>query len=101
LHNNAPSNSALVAKTFLAKHGVVEIIHPYHSPDVTASDFFLFPKVKTALKGKRFIDVEDIKKNVMAELNTVPLEAFDNCFQELLKQCKKCIQVGRDCFENK
>jgi hypothetical protein len=31
--------------------------------------------VKTALKGKRCQDVEDIKKNVMAELNAVPLEA--------------------------
>jgi hypothetical protein len=35
---------------------------------------FLFPAVITALKGKRFQDVEDIKKNVMAELNTFPLE---------------------------
>jgi hypothetical protein len=32
--------------------------------------------VKTALKRKRFLDVEDIKKNVTAELNTVCLEAF-------------------------
>jgi hypothetical protein len=32
--------------------------------------------VKTAFKGKRFQDVEDIKKNVTAELNVIPLEAF-------------------------
>jgi hypothetical protein len=32
--------------------------------------------VKTALKGKRFQDVEDIKKNVTAKLNAVPLKAF-------------------------
>jgi hypothetical protein len=32
--------------------------------------------VKTTLKGKRFEDVEDIKKNIMAKLNIVPLEAF-------------------------
>jgi hypothetical protein len=36
---------------------------------------FLFPKVKTALGGKRFQDV-DIKKKVEAELNAPPLEAF-------------------------
>jgi hypothetical protein len=39
--------------------------------------------VKTVLKGKRFQDVEDIKKNVTAELNAVPLEAFADCFQKL------------------
>jgi histone-lysine N-methyltransferase SETMAR len=76
LHNNAPSHSALVAKTFLAKHGVVEISHPPCSPDLAPEYFFLFPTVKTALKGKRFQNVEDIKKNVTAELNALPLEAF-------------------------
>jgi hypothetical protein len=55
--------------------------------------------VKTALKGKRFLDVEDIKKKVMAELNTVSLEAFAQCFQKLFKQSNKCIQVGGDYFE--
>jgi hypothetical protein len=36
--------------------------------------------VKTALKGKRLQDVENIKKNMVAELNAVPLEAFADCF---------------------
>jgi hypothetical protein len=46
---------------------------------------FLFPKVKTALKGKRFQDIKDIKKNMMAELKAVRLEAFAKCFQKLIK----------------
>jgi hypothetical protein len=61
---------------FLAKHSVVEISQPPCSPDLAPADFFIFPVVETALKGKRFQDVEDIKKNVTAELNTVPLEVF-------------------------
>jgi hypothetical protein len=40
--------------------------------------------VKTALKGKRFQDTEDIKENVTAELNAPPLEAFADCFQKFL-----------------
>jgi hypothetical protein len=67
-------------KTFLAKHGVVEISHPPCSPDLAPADFFLCPTVKSALKGKRFQDVEDIKKNVTAGLNAVPLESFADCF---------------------
>jgi hypothetical protein len=39
--------------------------------------------VKTALKGKRFQDAEDIKKNVTAELNALPLEAPADYFQNL------------------
>jgi hypothetical protein len=86
-------------KTFLAKHGVVEISHPHYSPDLAPADSFLFPTAKTALKGKRFQDVEDIKKNVTAELNAVILEAFADCFQKLFERYNKCFQVGGDCFE--
>jgi hypothetical protein len=49
--------------------------------------------VKTALNGKRFQDVEDIKKSVTAEVNAIPLEAFADCFQKLFERCNKCIQV--------
>jgi hypothetical protein len=47
LHDNAPSHFALAVKTFLAKHGVVEISNPPYSPDLApAHFFFLFPTVK-------------------------------------------------------
>jgi hypothetical protein len=46
-----------------------------------------------------FSDAEDNKKNMTAELNTLILEVFANCFQKLFKKCNKCIQVGGDYFE--
>jgi hypothetical protein len=98
LHDNAPSYSALAVKTFLAKHDVVEIIH---APDLLIPHqrlFFLFPTVKAALKGKRYQDVKDIKKNVTTELNAVCLETSVDCFQKLFKRFNKRIQVG-DYFE--
>jgi hypothetical protein len=79
-HENAPSDSALVVKILLAKQSVMEISHPPRYPDLAPADIFLFPTVKTALKGEMFQDVEDIKKIVTAELNAVPLEAFAGCF---------------------
>jgi hypothetical protein len=36
--------------------------HPPSSTGSTLNDFFLFPKIKYALKGRRFQDIEDIKK---------------------------------------
>jgi hypothetical protein len=71
-------------KTFLVKHGVVEISHPSYSPDLAPMDFFLFPTVITALKGKRFQGVKHIKKNLKAELNAVRLAAINDCFKKLL-----------------
>jgi hypothetical protein len=100
LHDNAPSHSALVVEAFLPKHGVVEISHPPYS-HLAPGDLFLFPTVKTAIKVKRFQDVEDIKKNVTAELNAVPLEACAGCFQKHFERCNKCFQVGGDYSEYK
>jgi histone-lysine N-methyltransferase SETMAR len=86
-------------KIFLAKYGAVRISHPPYSPDLSPAKFSLFPTVKTALKGKRFEDVEDIKKNVTAEMNAIPLGAISDCFQKLFVRCNKSIQVGGDYFE--
>lgn len=99
LHDNAPAHSSLIVRSFLMKHAIVEINHPPYSPDLAPADFFLFPKVKTVLKGQRFADVEDIKKNVTAELNTVSPDAFVDCFQKLLERHSKCINVNGDYFE--
>jgi hypothetical protein len=62
---------------------------------------FLFPNMETALKGKRFQEVEGIKINMTAELGAVLLEAFADCFQKLFKRLNKYIQVGEDYFEYK
>jgi transposase len=35
---------------------------PPYSPDLAPNDVWLFPKIKSALKGRRFQDIEDIKK---------------------------------------
>ncbi|KAJ8961401.1 hypothetical protein NQ318_014646 [Aromia moschata] len=50
--DNAPVHSTtLSVKAFLAKCGITVLEHPPYSPDLA---IFLFPKVKSALKGTRF-----------------------------------------------
>jgi hypothetical protein len=46
---------------------------------------FSFPQVKIALKGKRFQDVEDIKENVKAELNSFLWRHSPTLFKNFLK----------------
>jgi transposase len=73
-------------KIFLANRDVVEMCHAPYSPDLAPADYFPFPKMKIALKGKRFQDVEDIKKNVTAKLNALLSETFSDCFQKRFKR---------------
>jgi histone-lysine N-methyltransferase SETMAR len=53
-HDNAPCHAALSVREFLAKHSIPVAPHPPYSPDLAPCDFFLFPRLKSTLKGKRF-----------------------------------------------
>jgi hypothetical protein len=55
--------------------------HPPYSPDLAPCDFWLFPKLKNALKGQRFADIPDVQRNVTMLLRCIPENDFEDCFQ--------------------
>ncbi|KAJ4434242.1 hypothetical protein ANN_22791 [Periplaneta americana] len=73
-HDNVPAHSSQLIHTFLAKHGITTVRQPPYSPDLAPCDFWLFPKLKTPLKGSRFESREEIMRNATTELNTIPKE---------------------------
>ncbi|KAJ4425689.1 hypothetical protein ANN_27885 [Periplaneta americana] len=81
-HDNAPAHSSQLIHTFLAKHGITTVRQPPYSPDLAPCDFWLFPKLKTPLKGSRFESREEIMRNATTELNTIPKEDFQRCFRQ-------------------
>lgn len=74
----------------LANHGKLISPLPYLS-DLMADDSFLFPSIHTTFKGKWFHEVEGRKKNFIAELSAVPLNAFNNYFVQLLEKVKSML----------
>ena len=63
-HDNAPAHSSNLVQQFLAKHKIVQLHQPPYSLDIAPCDFWIFPKLKMALKGKRFDDIETIQSNM-------------------------------------
>jgi hypothetical protein len=59
-------------KQLLAQKSITEIEHPPHCPDLDPDDFWLFPKIKSALKERRFQDIEDTQKNESYSTKGVP-----------------------------
>jgi len=70
--DDAPANSVL--SVFFAKHTVTVLEHPPFSPDVTLHDFFLFPKIKSELKGTRFESMETLKIKATEILNKLMIK---------------------------
>ena len=53
---------------FLVKHQITQVTQPPYGPDLAPSDFSLFPKLKSPLKGKEFQTIHEIQENTMGQL---------------------------------
>jgi hypothetical protein len=74
--------------------------HSLHTPQIShQAYFFLFPKLKSTLKGRRFESIEVIKTNSLAHLRSIPKTAFQVCFRTLKKCWQRCIQSRGEYFE--
>jgi len=74
---------------------VTVVPQPPYSPDLAPADFFLFPKLKSSLKGRRFQTVEEIEENSIWDLCAIP----QNAFQNWKKRWEWCIKSGGEYFE--
>jgi hypothetical protein len=86
----------LSIKQFLTQKSINEMDYPPFFPDLALNDFWLFPKIKFALKGQRFLDIEDIQKNVTMILETFPQQEFQKYFQQWQQHhWAKCMPAQR------
>jgi hypothetical protein len=63
---------------------------PYF-PDLAPVDFYLFPRLKSGLKGQRFCDSTDIIETLTEELKRLTPNYFQECFQHLYNHQQQCI----------
>ena len=98
-HDNARAHTSLLVREFLAKNNTVTMPQPPYSPDMAPRDFFLFPKIKRTLKGRRFTAIDDIKSASLKELKAIPKIEFEKCFEDCEKRWQKCIISNGDYFE--
>ena len=96
-HDNAPAQTSLLIREFLAKNNTMP--QPPYSPDMAPCHFFLFPKIKRTLKGRRFTAIDDIKSASLKELKAITKIEFQKCFEDWKKRWHKCIISNGDYFE--
>jgi transposase len=98
-HNNVLAHASLLIRSYLAKHQISVVPHSPYSPDLAPAGFFLFPKLKTTLKGRRFQTIEEIQENVTREMRAITESAFQEAFQQWKKRWERCITSRGDYFE--
>jgi len=68
LHDNAPAHRSVLVQDFLAKINMTTLEHPPYYPDLATTNFYLYFRLKSALKGRRYCDVNYVIKNATEEL---------------------------------
>ncbi|UYV73920.1 hypothetical protein LAZ67_11001446 [Cordylochernes scorpioides] len=98
-HDNAPAHTSLLVRDLLAKNNTLMMPQPPYSPDLAPCDFFLFPKLKRPMKGRRYATLDEIKTASKEELKKILKNDFLKCFEDWKNRWHKCIIFHGDHFE--
>ena len=73
--------------------------HPPYSPDLAPADFFLFPKLKRMLSGRKYGSCNAVASAVYQCLKRMPKPDYKNAFRKWLKRLKLCVSHNGEYFE--
>ena len=105
---NAPAHTSQVAMTTTTECGFEVLPHPPYSPDMAPSDFYLFPKLKSNLRGTQFGSNEGViaarsNEGVIAAMNEYLEDQEKDSYLEgiskLEQKWTKCIALKGDYIE--
>ncbi len=99
LDNNASPHTSYDTMTFHHQVRTHRGNHPPYSPDLAPSDFFLFPRMKSELRGENFANKDDLKEQVRTVLDKIPKDDFKQCFIQLQRRWAKCVKNDGQYFE--
>ncbi|PNF16923.1 hypothetical protein B7P43_G04205 [Cryptotermes secundus] len=81
------------------KQGRVEACCALKEESRNDQKFFLFPRMKRDMKGKRFADVAEVKEKTTEALSSISKDEFRQCFEKWNKRLDKCTSVSGEYFE--
>ena len=95
---NASPHKTKTVNEFLMKKQICVMDYPSYSFDLSLCDYFLFPKLKTAIKGAFYDDVPTIQSAVTQVLKNIPKTEFKKSIDKLDDRSKRCIESNGTYF---
>jgi hypothetical protein len=75
------------------------ISQPPYYPDLESCNFFMFPKMKFKLKGRRFDTIEKIQAESQRVLDSLTEKDFQETLQKWRIRCDRCLHARGNYFE--
>lgn len=99
LHDNAPAHNAHETAQVAQTCGYQILPHPPYSPDLAPSDFFLFREMKKPLRGRRFVDNNDVIREVEGWFSGQNVGFYSGGLKQVKGRWEKCVAIGGDYVE--
>ena len=99
LHDNASGHRALATQNKMAYLGFQCLDNQPYSPDLSPSDYHLFPGLKKQLEGRYFSSDTEIIAAAETWLEIQILNFFLSGLRKLQQRAKKCIELHGEYVE--
>ena len=99
LHDNAPAHTSSLVTQYLKPERVTMLPIPPYSPDLAPCDFYLFPKLKNFLSGRKYRSRQALGSAVYQCLRTIPESSYRDAFKKWIHRLKLCISHHGEYFE--
>jgi hypothetical protein len=99
LHDNVPVHTLVAAKAAIQCCDFQELNDPPYNPDLAPSDYFLFSKLKSDLRGKKFTSDEEVMSAVLDHFKDKNSEYFFSGIRKLINRSKNGIEIKEDYVE--
>ncbi len=100
-YDNAPVHTVLHTHANLRASNIDTLPQPAYSPDMAPADYWFFPRVKKALRGWRFRNLDHLEQSVAQVIRMIPPSEFAAAIQQLPVRWQKCVDQGGDYFEGR
>lgn len=90
-HDNAPVHTARLVTDLLDDWDWELLSQPAYSPDLAPADFYLFPKMKETLRGRRFESTDEINEETSTSLRHLAKDGFGHVFDSWVSRWHKCV----------
>ncbi len=99
--DNASSHTSSRTLAYFGENSIDLLAHPPNSLNLAPCDYFLFPKLKSALRGVRHANLDAMKAAVFRVLRSIPQVEFEKALMSLPIRWMKCVSADGEYFEGR
>ena len=97
-HDGAAPHRANLTQQKIEELGWEVLPHPAHSPDLAPSDYYLFRPLKMFLRGKQFVEADDLENDIRHFFDSKPADWYQRGIEKLPQLWEEVIGANGEYF---